>query len=862
MNAKVILYLFGMEWRRLRIWLGIFWLLLLLEALPYLGADFDLLSSFAKLLGKQYDHFSGAGDLKELVWSDVGNIFPMWMPVLMSMNGAASIAVIIVCSLIGMEVLAGIRLRPVRIREEVASKVLALGVFVILPVAIIVALNLAMKGLGLTTALGEAGHSALVLAPMAGALALFGRLCGTFWRWVGGMVGFMVTIVILPMLGLWQVPLPKFDLWGVDGNGWRVGAATFSVLTVLMLFKGKARSFRPVVVAWPLMVAALMVGFYSGKAADAKRLKRDGLPDVEGLQVEVRNMQGGIQSHDRRSRWIGVSVSGEIKVTGVPEGYFATWDANGRMANHTGGSCYSGIRTRLATLRFADEPQVRELPTSLKEEALRSAMRGKGVNLPHSPDWYQDSRGANRISFNESIKRGEEQESLDRPTDFAVSLTGLVFRYRLAEDVPLDSIRETGDGRSRVRITTSQAARNRLNVDLAMMQAGDRRDSIDLEPQVVIWDPESGIGAVLRRSRPIRPRLLAGCWFRLARYQTSGGAPGVPDDRFGQMNHSKVRVLVYMPEILGLAEKKLEVEDVVVRKPRGAGNWGQWDARVSKIDANSFFERYPAGRPDPATCTDEEAGRWVMRVLTQVPPYESEWPAKEVAYYVPRHAGMLLRFPENVLHRSGMVEALTTALPQEKKENLFDAMGRMESGYGFSSLYQVARKRGWGAEASKVALRRKFQEDNPNGVAMGDLVTYVEPGRYPELIKRLDGNQQWGFYLKLRELPGIEPALSEAIRLKEQETRARGETDPDAYAIAAAHGSREALRTLLSNIELSDRLVYSMGDASQVILKATYVPSVGAGWPAAYVARVKKIGADGLEWNPFLRLWTVKQSQP
>lgn len=142
MNAKVILYLFGMEWRRLRIWLAIFWLFLLLEALPHLAADFDLLSGFAKLMARKYHHFPHDGGLRLLVWSDLGQVFPKWMPFLMSMNGAAAIMAVIVCSLISMEVAPGIRLRPVRIREEVSAKVLVLGLFVILPIVALVGLNL------------------------------------------------------------------------------------------------------------------------------------------------------------------------------------------------------------------------------------------------------------------------------------------------------------------------------------------------------------------------------------------------------------------------------------------------------------------------------------------------------------------------------------------------------------------------------------------------------------------------------------------------------------------------------------------------------------------------------------------------
>jgi hypothetical protein len=865
MNAKVILYLFQVEWRRLRIWLSIFWLLLLLEALPHLVADFDLLSGVAKLLGRQYHHFSGAENLKQLVWSDVGEVFPKWMFVLMSMNGAASVMAIIVSSVIGMEVLAGLRLRPVRVREEVAAKAAALALLVILPVVMLVALNLSLKGFDFMTVVDGAGRSALVLAPMVTALAIFGRVCGGFWRWVGGMVGFLALIVISPMLGAWYVPFPKFDLWGADDHAWRMGAALLVVLALVLVFKGRAKSFRPILIALPLMLAALIIGFYADKAEEAKRIKLSSLPEVSGLQVDGPTIDGSIHAQ-HHLRGAGVSLSGDIKVDGVPDGYFVNWTAEGEVTSPPDkdrqSSRHARLRSTLTDWRFATDyrSMYRELPSSLEISALRAAMGDKGATLPKSQESFQPSYLSERISFRRVAMRAADKELLDRPVDVEVSLTGLVFRYRLAENLPLDAVREYGDGLARVRIRSSLIAPDRVSVDLSMMQDSDPDDRVEPEPQVVIWDPESGISTQLTKSEPIRSRLLAHCWFRLTRYYPSRSYPQDSYNRFRQMNHSKARVLVYMPEVLGRARRETTVAGVSLKKTQQGGSRSLWNAGFSPVNAQEFFSRYPIGRPDPATCTAEEAGKWISLVMTQIPPYEPGWAAKEIACFVPRHSAMILRFPENILGRQEMIYALSSGLPEEG--NLVDAMAAADPGYGFDALYQVARRRGWEEKIRDSVLRRTSQGQRPNWGLMMNSMAYGDRSKYPDLIARLSGTRRWDLYQKVRELPGIEPALTEAIRLNESEARKGGETDPNAYAIPAAHGSRDALRTLLSTIEPFGQDAHSWDDAAQVLSKATYVPFDGRRGPGFYFARLKEIGADALEWDPFLRLWIVKESQP
>jgi hypothetical protein len=327
------------------------------------------------------------------------------------------------------------------------------------------------------------------------------------------------------------------------------------------------------------------------------------------------------------------------------------------------------------------------------------------------------------------------------------------------------------------------------------------------------------------------------------------------------MNLRSIRVLVYVPEILGMVDRKVVVADMPVRNSPQGSSGESWGVTFSNADARDFFERYPARRPDPETCTAEEAGKWVALVPSRIPPYESRWSAREIACYVPKHSAMFLRFPGGVLSRSEMAEAMRQGFPEHEKRRLFEALAAEPSANRFDALYEVVRSRGWEGEVREILRSRVSEDGKPTFGMLANSLRDADSGLYPRLISQLDGSNQWEFYLKVRDLPGIEPALSDAIRRNETEARERGETNPDAYAIAAGHGSREALQTILSNIESFLRGGSPLSDSRRMLSEAILI-SGKRGTPDQYYARLRQIGADGFEWDPFLRLWIVKNSQP
>jgi len=853
MNPKVIWYLVRTDWRRLWVVVAASWVLLLFAKLPFIFADFGTMADRAKWMHSG-SGMASEGQFNRLVMDSALSRMPGWSDVI---EGPAMLYVpmlVLVCALVGIAGGGWSMARPVRKTEWAASKLVQLVLFILLPSALVVGAATLNHGFSAAAALEDSVRSVVLMLPMAVILALTGAMCGTFGRWVGWMAGFALFFTVFRLV-LQQDWLDgdALGLWGEGRYFLLRDAGIVILLSVVMLLVKRRRSSWAPAFAWPLILGIALGAKWGDSALGTGRpagLRELPALEISGDRWKIEDFRKSVQTDGRKSL---VTTEWTLPADEAPGQVRTAWWPVGEISASRNGE----VVARQPELTFVERMQWRrgdrqsavESISAVPDELLRGVLPREAGNLislgqkpPLPGDWLP-------LGVIGAIKGSG-------PVSISARLEGMSMKCSLLGELPVGGKLDLRTDTESMRVDATFASGVKVDVARLSRIHGAGKEPLSALAAVLVL-PHGAVSIRLAGGEySYRHGMLGACRFESVTFRMRSDELQRVSRLFGPFGEGEAKVMVFRKEVLDRMTRDARGTDVPVADRQSPER--KLPRTLDQGDTREFFMSYPKGRPDPGTCTEQEAGLWIYRILA-LETRDDAWIAREIAPYAARHAGLFLRLPVAHWMRRGVEGAVMEGLPGSAKTELFEAMAVEPDDRKFQVMFAVAERRGWMNEVRQIVADRISARKPVSEPLAAVAVKYVDPDFYPALLERIAQGATWSLFEKVRHLPGITADLDAAVTRYEQGIRGHRANQIETFMIPASNGSGRALGAILSLINEA-AISGKRFDSWPQVLKVARIPVSSAARQRWTVdLEYGGLAADDFTWNPFLRQWVPKK---
>jgi hypothetical protein len=597
MNPRLVLHLFATDWRRLRWFLLLAWLLMLLGALPALRFNFG-------------DHVPYSTPDPGYIQSDIEAerialhrlLYPVRVPWpnLWSGYGMMALPLLLagISASLGFHGAGWAKVRPLRRRERALASLLALLAFIVFPQCALIVTN--------TLAHGFSGGDALHGALQAGAMILclhacslvLGRVCGSLWRWVAALAGISVIVGLIsfiPYVPYWlrESQVIRIGWWGEYPNQLRPLLVTLAVmLAVIVLFHGgrRPRLRATLILLSAALVPSLVMSQRGGPQYDPLNL-RDVPRHPQAVSIHAEYVPGSLFRHQTQEKKKTTTLEASIRTTGLPEDEKMMWVLDEAAPFSNQGKTVPQKWGWFPTWRGKDLPN-RYLPMPPREV----------VPLPfkfkdRDRDWNSMTK---RLWIGDFDLTGVSTAGPE--LDMDASLLGIALRYREVLRAPLQDTIDLGPagfhgGSARV------------------IRSGPLAPAVDMS--YLVGSPQKG-GQPYADADPMKEFL---CFLHLGGDRHVEGKSLHHNGRLLLTQVSAIRRIIKFPDVTEeeladarLVLVRLEVTGSIRSRVRASGLSlapvrdfrGRHDPKDFIGPSRSDW-RYPRGRPSPESCTEDQA---------------------------------------------------------------------------------------------------------------------------------------------------------------------------------------------------------------------------------------------------------------
>ncbi len=851
MNPRLVLHLFSADWQRLRWFLVLAWLGMLLAALPALRFD----AGDAVPGSMFYRGYSGIDDegeqkaLVELLGTDrhvvryPGAAYaPFLLPLLLAGISAS----------LGFNGSGWARVRPLRWQERALAALSGLLAFIVLPQCAVIAANLLAQGFNSGDALRGAVRAGMLLLPLHAGSLVLGRVCGSLWRWFAAIVGIAVItglLSILPYLPYWWRSTGLFSIgwWGqIPGQVTAVVITLAVLVLVVALFRG---GHRPRLRLALVMLAVVLTPpwarmTYGGPGFDPKVLRNvPAHPQASSIRAEY--VPGSLFFHQTYEREkTSTTLEAQVITSGLPEDEKMMW---------------------------------------VLEEAGPFTHQGK--MLPQKWGWYPTRRGRNITPGGLPMQPADVV-----PLPFKVASgnrewSSMTKRWVIGE-FDLGRVSTTGPQLDmdagllgiamRYREVLREPFQDKIDLEPAGLKEGHARviRSGPLAPAVdmsYLLGPSSHGSGIEDDRHPMRSFR---CFLHLGgdRYvesrdlyhgghlllsQASAMRRVVKFDGVKEGDLADARLVLVRLEVTGSVRSRMKAAGLPLPPARDfRGN--RYSSPAYLIGPSREEWRYPEGRPSPDSATEDQVGQWFMQVLNT----HDRTLGRELAPFVRRFPDMFIGFKGEPYNMEPVTQALVHGLPESQRQKLLDAFAK-ESDPGASPLLPVILQRGWQDGCRETVLRGL--RDKPSDGLVAAAASYGDPSLHSDLLDAMDRLQSRRAYFAIRRLPGIGEALSRKVEEGFARDRPAFLAEPDSgeqalkLSVPAAHGSPDAFALLFPP---SKKVLDHGGtpEALHILMQITSAPPDITTWQA-WAAFIKAREATDFHYDAFAGVWFPNNSK-
>lgn len=868
MNFRIVLHLFKTDWRHLKWLIAATWLLILLAAWPvwsFSPAHFDMPPPMGV---ERIDPYSGNIPAYLKLSSPVS----LWTQ--LALRGALIGAILLLAGALGFHAKGWTAGRPTRRRETILAKALGLGVLLILPLIAVTFITGLIQGTGPAAAFQSGAQTAATLVPRIIGACLFGTLCGGGWRWLAGILALLIGNTVLPLI-FFYVGIPWFSApfglprvflstrvpWFSDPLGmiapWQgptllwIVAALLAVL--LRLTSHHMAPFRRIGLALAVLwlVPPWLIGSRSLYPAPLAGKAKE-LPDWSATvrPVLAQPSLAGRLSRDSDRSFPGPLRSGPLpdalqmtfrwQASGLPAGAFADWSKKGRGELRLDEETTADLRGT-GGIFFGTEYDLQPIAAALgtsTESLQQSTMNHFGVDGYHMQGVF------------EPVTPGRFKSA-----SLAIELAGTAYRFDKLLDVPLGpSVGVEVEGmRLQIRRLDPEGKDPWIDISAVINGPGwqgDRRYIIGGEWLGCLYLPESDEYRLLNPSSVESSLLAPGCAAVRLLYRAGSTAENERPDLSG---FETARFILLRRTDLG----KMQSRFVSDRLPLTIEDLRD-DGSIPPLRSN---ESPPLDlRPDPATATDEEVTRWLR--ISYSAGGASGWNSRNLADYANGHLDQLLTHTPMISPPSSSEgEAIALSVPESRRGKILEALSFGNQQPEYNWLPDLLIRRGWTREAAPWLSQLAARSGGRNPYALIALASLEDPQTYPILVAAVEKGVWFEVYEKIRRLPGIEPALSEALARRYRKTRSlptRSNGRPTACremvgrcVMPAANGLPEAFADLLARVQAPEAA--DDGIIREYLTQVMQIPDE-PDWRVAHARLASKSPAD-FRYDTLSRLW-------
>lgn len=857
MNFQIVLHLLKTDWQRLRWLILACWVLMLIAAWPALTFS---AGEFRVPLdpGNMFSH-GADNDLREALEAR-GELSPLRDWIFVTMSWLFTGTALFFSGCLGFHARMWTEGRPTRRRETIVAKTAGLLLFAVLPVVLVLTAIPLLQGYSWDQATTAGMNAAATLVPRLAGVMLFGVLCGGWWSWLAGMFAVAFAFLVLPRLlqvggGLywWGSPLKLSDVTFREVLPLWIGVAVLSLLLVFVpRHVAVMRKIATSIVA--ILIATHLLKFIPPPALPRSL---DPLADLPDWSSEVKpvlldqELAGSISEGVRYrgpNRNTSTSAGEPIldmllswKTEGLPKDAFATWMPEGSSRLVSEGREITSTRLP-ASLQW--EMSYGGTFTPHQREALDATVNPGGKALK----WDGPGDMASGYEISEPFAPIEPGRFSD--AELEMELKGLAYRMVKIVDVPLGAPVQVQKNGITIHI-------RRLDIE-GYMPFADVCMIMPMPSGALYSHPDLALGwipVIHLQGKGIARMPWAPYW------TTIQLAPGFVAVRklylTGQTDPRRLRKLDGYDTARFIFLKRENLATMRVKTHSAS-----LPLMVAEDTSRGWYRTDPPPldqRPDPATANAAAFEKW--KRLSSM-PYDRGWESRDLADFVPRHLDRILARTRSTNPPSvAEGNAIILACPENRKDEVIAALPRRNKIPDNNWLSDVILRRGWVQDAApQIREMAAHGEIGKNAYSQLMLAMLEDPQTYPALLEQ----EPWfDIYVKIRQLPGIEPELTEAISARYRQWKAEGdEKNPrwryHHHLLPAAHGIPEALADLLEDWRqmpaVDQRVV------SEEIRKAILLP----GDPRDVKTVIRELAARGpadFRYDPLARLWVPISSE-
>lgn len=855
MHHRILLHLLGTDWMRLKRPVIVLWLMVLLTALPWIFHNPDNFHVPATYSTSSSDLVTS----QRKMW---GN--PWSRGILRSLQTGSGLLAFGIAFSMGMQWKRRPAI-PIPLPQQLAAALLAFLLFIVLPVTLLVALNLGAHGFPAATVAMAAWRHAASLSLLLGMAALFAAWCRSWWWLFVGLATLIAAGTVLESPSStfrWVLPQAvATGLWQPQGaaESWRASLlAVLSLGALFPFFHNRLQALGRIATAVVLVLASAWLGAWT-LASLPPPTAQTALPAVgatsfkpliQQAEAQTDGSQHIFQAQDAPRPQV-TSVAARIFVPDLPADHFIRWTAQPPSTLGRDGAVLATLRPPERQLAAGHSPESPVDDADL-DRAIRAILPGTLL-----------SRGFNRSLIGTFDIPGDHLS--DGLMTMRAMLSGTLYQVETVFDVPLDdSVATIQDGAITWRIRRFIADDGKPWADVALkfpvpvpasaFSNHFWQSSPARQCQFFIYRPELGICQRLQSPglQQAAPLLAGAGWHRQLLRSESWQPQEPPVWQKGE----KARLIALRPAAVSRIPARAVTASV--RQRNQAGDPGAGLHAASDVMARAFVD--PArldARPDPETCTTAEFGRWLR--IPSLMFSNSSAPWRDLAEYAPRFSGLMARAPTY----ETLNLAIQRGTPHSQRH---EVIGQLHSHRSPERIAEIASQRGWTAEIADelVAL---FHQGYEAPAMVTAVLSLERPDTYPGLIALLMRNPNLPLYERIRQLPGIAPALAEAVTAAYEasvpkelsETGVPGalyQGHVKAWMIPAKEGNAEAFR-LFHTYAASVEIIHLIHHHSRFVQDSELLFSD----PPERNRLFKETSPEDYRYDPLRRVWTLGRTK-
>ncbi|MGC4017310.1 MAG: hypothetical protein QM755_22770 [Luteolibacter sp.] len=880
MNFRIIAHLFKADFLRLR-WLFLLcWLLIPAAAWP--SWSYDGLSQQTPL--PRYLMVGG-------VYGPFGNPTDAFF---ICLQYALSILTLILAGALGYQSLAWNQARPVRKRELITAKIVSVVLLLVIPLVLPSVVNLMLRGMPYVEA---PALSALAIGLRLGAAYLFGMIARGFWAWAGGMLLIpALSAFVLPRFGYFWFQVPISDPFGVSADHLSfVSLATaFGLLAIAALVP--LRRIRPIL-RIPLVVC-LWVGLSAYIVQQFGRLSELSMPAAFSFSTWEQRLRRWTEfpatrpeitdpvlkasfSEERTNPFIPVNPFRNGKSPGNPK-QFLRITPTYTSPQERPGSFAVWERMGESTLTIQGQVAARGLPKPITHLApgwsfqpQKPQVEAMAAFLPQNAQFMEgddyDSRKTEQrnIPFSNSPPENPATEFLEpvlpallfngADAVYEADLAGTVFRYEKILEAPLWST------------STAEVDGRRIGIRAEMMSPVQRgayagpviwlNDVVAVKEGRANW-AMPGLGMSPDNNNWIAiihlpgHNQLASCRISQTGSMLLSGCAAIQSCFLADKLHTTprseledARIILLRPVIEGIVRTRIKSAPIPLKldaEPRPYDGF-----RLERHVRNQGLLPPLEKRPDPKTATSEDYWRWTMASYGH---YSSRWEVQDAIPFVDRQLPVMLTAQET-FYEAIWSDILTSACPESRKNEVLTAFSQAITMDKSNWLANVVQDRGWAQDAIPSLRSMLSVEKDPWGQVMIATASTENPALLGDILRDAESGLNAETYEAVRNFPGIEPGLTNAIRIayrkqKSMGNRFDGSVRQNTISTALRSGLPEAFQDAFSRYQPISKLRWS--DISSFILPPPGT-DLNSNASSAFVGH----SASDYVWDPLSRRWAL-----